>query len=294
MLDQLETWIFLIDGWTLVLAGVLLSLDLLSDLVQRRFSGRRLLDTLASLSTQIPYYLSELAILGATILVYYGLYEAVTPMQLPVNAWTIALAILVADFVYYWEHRWAHEVRLLWLSHAVHHSSRIMNTAVAYRFGPLEGLWSALLHVPLVLIGFDPMLVFLGQVVVLAYQFWIHTELIGRLGPLDGLLNTPSNHRVHHGCEGKYLDKNYGAVLIVWDRLFGTYQREEERPVYGLARDFDSVNPLLVWVSEFPVLFKDLATARSARDVFGFLFARPGWRPSVKTSPGPASAGDAR
>ena len=276
MWAQLESWMLLIDGWTLVLAAALLGIELLTDLVQRRLTGRRLLDTLASLSTQIPAYLADLAIIAASVVVYYAVFEVVTPVQLPINAWTIALAILAADLIYYWEHRWAHEVRLLWLSHAVHHSSRIMNTSVAYRFGPLEGVWSALIHLPLILIGFDPMLVFLGQVVVLAYQFWIHTELIGKLGPLEGLLNTPSNHRVHHGCDAKYLDRNYGGILIVWDRLFGTYQPEEERPVYGLARDFDSVNPLKVWFSEFPGFFRDLAAARSLGQVLATLFGRPG------------------
>ena len=154
------------------------------------------------------------------------------------------LALIAADFAYYWEHRLAHQIRLLWVSHAVHHSAREMNTAVAFRFGLFESPWAALVHLPLVLIGFHPLAVFAGQVAVLVYQTWIHTELVGKLGPLEGILNTPANHRVHHGCDPKYLDKNYGGILMLWDRLFGTYQAEEERPRYGLARDFDSVNPL--------------------------------------------------
>ena len=280
MLETLEPVFDRIDEWTLLVALALIGLEILNDLIRRRSPGRRLLDGLASLSTQIPSIIAELGIFAATVVVYYTAYEYLTPVQIPVNLWTVVLAVLAADFVYYWEHRWAHEVRIFWVSHAVHHSSRVMNTPVAFRFGPFEGILAALVHLPLVLIGFDPLLVFFGQVVVLGYQTWIHTELVGRLGPLDRVLNTPSNHRVHHGCDPKYLDKNYGGILILWDRLFGTYQAEEERPRYGLVRDFESVNPLVVWFSELPGLARDLAAARSAGEVFGYLFRRPGWRPA--------------
>ena len=276
MLEQLETWGTYIDEGALILALVLFAIEIARDLIRWRGAGRRLLDSLSSLSTQIPFTLFELATFAATIAVYYFVQERLAPVQIPTTAWTIVLAVLAADFAYYWEHRWAHEIRIFWVGHAVHHSSRIMNTSVAFRFGFFEGLLSLLVHLPLVLIGFDPLLVIFGQVLVLAYQTWIHTELIGRLGPLDAVLNTPSNHRVHHGCDAKYLDKNYGGILMVWDRIFGTYQAEEETPRYGLARDFDSVNPLKVWFSEFPALFRDLAATRSPRRVLAVLFGRPG------------------
>ena len=152
-----------------------------------------------------------------------------------------------------------------------------MNVFVAFRFGPFEGVVSGLIHLPLVLLGFPPELVFFGILAVLAYQGWIHTESIGRLGVLDQFFNTPSNHRVHHGCDEKYLDRNYGGILIVWDRLFATYQPEEEHPRYGLKRDFDSVNPVQVWISEWPGLFRDLRAAGSWRQVLSILFAHPDW-----------------
>ncbi len=267
------------DTLSLLVGVALLSVETLWDLIRWHRPGQRLLESLASLSTQIPYVAGELLFTTAAVFVYFTVYELVTPVTIPVTLGTVILALIVADFVYYWEHRVAHEVRLLWVSHAVHHSAREMNTAVAFRFGIFESPWAALVHLPLVLIGFHPLVVFAGQVAVLAYQTWIHTELIGRLGPLERIFNTPSNHRVHHGCDAKYLDKNYGGILIVWDRIFGTYQAEEERPRYGLARDFDSVNPLKVWFSEFPALFRDLAAARSLSEGFGYLFRRPGWRP---------------
>jgi sterol desaturase/sphingolipid hydroxylase (fatty acid hydroxylase superfamily) len=112
---------------------------------------------------------------------------------------------------------------------------------------------------------------------VLAYQTWIHTELIGKLGVVDRVLNTPANHRVHHGCDDKYIDRNYGGILIVWDRLFGTYQAEEETPRYGLKRDFHSVNPLVVWFSELPQFVCDVRNARTWRDRWMYMFGPPGW-----------------
>jgi len=141
------------------------------------------------------------------------------------------------------------------------------------------------LHFPLIFMGFPPELVFFGILVVLAYQTWIHTELIVKLGPLDGVLNTPANHRVHHGCDDKYIDKNYGGILIIWDRIFGTYQREEETPNYGLKRDFNSINPLFVWVSEWPGLFADLKKSKSFGETWMYLFGRPGWQPKPKAVP---------
>ena len=122
---------------------------------------------------------------------------------------------------------------------------------------------------------------------VLAYQTWIHTELIGKLGALEAFLNTPANHRVHHGCDEKYIDKNYGGILIIWDRLFGTYQREEERPRYGLKRDFDSVNPFVVWFSELPRFFEDLKNARTFGETWMYIFGRPGWAPKAANENAP-------
>ena len=280
LLEQIETWIAQMDGLSLLVGVALLSVETVRDLVRRQQTGRRLLETLASLSTQIPYIAGEVLFTTATVIAYFVLYEAAAPVQIPVTAATLVLVLIAADFAYYWEHRLAHQIRLLWISHAVHHSARFMNTGVAFRFGFFESPWAALVHLPLVLIGFHPLAVFGAQVAILVYQTWIHTEMIGKLGPLDRIFNTPANHRVHHGCDPKYLDKNYGGILMLWDRLFGSYQAEEETPRYGLARDFDSVNPLKVWFSEYPALFRDLASARSLVEVWGYLFSRPGWRPA--------------
>jgi len=266
------------------LIGVaILGIELLKLLFSGSMKGRKLLDMVASASTQIPSILVEIFLMSFLYVGMVYVSEIFVTWQMPIALWSVALAILVCDFVYYWEHRIAHQVRLLWTQHAVHHSSREMNIVVGIRFGPFEGFVSVLMHFPLVLLGFPPALVFFGIILVLAYQTWIHTELIGKLGPLDGVLNTPANHRVHHGCDDKYIDKNYGGILIIWDRLFGTYQAEEETPNYGLKRDYDSVNPLSVWISELPGLFSDLKKSKSLGDTWMYVFGRPGWQPKSKT-----------
>lgn len=249
----------------------------------RRPKGQRKLwffDSIASLSTQIPFYVVEVLSVIAMIATYFFLWDNFTLWQMPVNAWTIGLAIMAADLAYYWEHRTSHEIRLLWTGHAVHHSSPIFNTAVAFRFGPIEPFVAIMFHLPLILLGFHPALVIMGELTVQAYQFWIHTDVIGRLGPIDKVLNTPSNHRVHHGSNAKYLDKNHGGILMIWDHLFGTYQAEEETPTYGLTTPIETTNPLRVWFSEFPPLFADLREALTWREWWGYLINPPGWKPA--------------
>ncbi len=268
-----------IDEGFFLLGVAILALELLTGIFRRTLTGRGLLDMIACVSTQIPFLLFEIT---AMLFVYAGfivIHESFVTWEIPVTAWTVVLALLVADFTYYWEHRFAHEFRVLWTQHAVHHSSRFMNITVAIRFGPFESLTSAIFHIPMLFMGFEPALVFFSIIVVQAYQTWLHTELIGKLGFLDGILNTPANHRVHHGCDDKYIDRNYGGILIIWDRIFGTYQREEETPRYGLARDFDSVNPIRVWFSELPAFFRDLGSARNFGEWWMYMFAKPGWTP---------------
>lgn len=274
-----------IYDYALLVGLVFIAIEVIA--VLRKPGGSRKLwffDTLASLSTQIPFYVVEIFSFLAMITTYFVLWDNVTPYQLPINGWVIVGGIVAADFAYYWEHRTSHEIRLLWTGHAVHHSSPIFNTAVAFRFGPLEPFVAIMFHLPLILLGFHPAIVILGELSVQAYQFWIHTDVVGRLGPLDRFLNTPSNHRVHHGSDRKYLDKNHGGILMIWDRVFGTYQAEEETPIYGLTTQINTTNPLRVWISEFPPLFADLRTSKTWNDWFGYLLNPPGWKPDTEQS----------
>lgn len=265
------------DAFFLIGAAILL-IEIAELLFKRELKAKTIGEMLTSVSTQIPYILVETFVLTGAYGIYWIIAENIE-WSIPIGWWSVALVVLLADITYYWEHRIAHEVRLLWTQHAVHHSSRDMNIITGVRFGPLEGLWSLVAHVPLAFLGFAPEAIIFGVVAVLAYQTWLHTELIGKLGPLEQILNTPSHHRVHHGSDDKYLDKNYGGILIIWDRLWGTFQAEEETPRYGLKRDFDSQNPIKVWFSEWPDLVKDLGRSKTLGEAFGFLFRRPGWVP---------------
>jgi sterol desaturase/sphingolipid hydroxylase (fatty acid hydroxylase superfamily) len=268
-----------IDDVFFIIGAVILLIEIAEAWFKGSLKGKNILEMLASASTQIPYLFVEIFIMTSAYGLYYILAENVIPWELPFNWWVAILAILAADFTYYWEHRISHQVRILWTQHAVHHSSREFNIITGVRFGPFEGVWSMVAHIPMIAVGFPPDLVFFGILTVLAYQTWIHTETIGKLGPLEWILNTPSHHRVHHGSDRKYLDKNYGGISIIWDRLFGSFQVEEETPKYGLMRDFDSRNPIKVWFSEIPGLWQDLRKAKTSKEVFMRLFAPPGWRP---------------
>lgn len=274
-LDDLATQVG--DAFFLIGAAILL-IEIAEMLFKRELTGKTIGEMLVSASTQIPYIAVETLILTGAYSLYWIIAYGLA-WSIPVTWWSLVLVVLLADITYYWEHRIAHEVRLLWTQHAVHHSSRDLNIVTGVRFGPLEGVWSLVAHIPLAVMGFAPEAIIFGVIFVLAYQTWLHTELIGKLGPLEWVLNTPSHHRVHHGCDDKYLDKNYGGVLIIWDRLWGTFQAEEETPRYGLKRDFNSRNPLTVWFSEWPSLVSDLMKAKSIGEALGYLFRRPGWTP---------------
>ena len=194
----------------------------------------------------------------------------------------IAALFIGQEFCYYWYHRAAHRVRWFWGNHSVHHSPNELNLSAAYRIGPLGKLTgTALFFVPLVWLGFPVDIVFATLTLNLLYQFWIHATWIPKLGWLEGVLNTPSAHRVHHATNLDYLDCNYGGALLVFDRLFGTYRAErDDLPCrYGLVHPMTSYNPLRVEMAQWAALALDLKRARSLRAVLGYLFMPPGWAP---------------
>jgi sterol desaturase/sphingolipid hydroxylase (fatty acid hydroxylase superfamily) len=206
-------------------------------------------------------------------------------MTLQLDSWqAFVLLFFGQEFCYYWYHRAAHRVRWFWCNHAVHHSPNELNLGTAYRigmFGKLTGLY--FFFTPLVWLGFDPKLILITVTINLLYQFWIHVTWIPKLGWLEWVLNTPSAHRVHHGANPEYLDCNYGGVLIIFDRLFGTYvaERDDLPPRYGLVKPLRSYNPLRVEFNEWLGLLKDLRRSRSIQDVLGCLFMPPGWHPKA-------------
>ena len=191
--------------------------------------------------------------------------------------WTWIVLLLGEDLCYYWFHRVHHEVRLLWACHVNHHSSQRFNLSTALRQPLLTPLSGPIFWAPLPLIGFPPWMVLTAQAWSLFYQFWIHTEAVDRLGPLEWFMNTPSHHRVHHGKNVPYLDKNHGGVFILWDRLFGTFAPEIEHVVYGLTRDIQTFHPLRIGFHEFAAIGRDVARAPGLGAKLGYLLAPPGW-----------------
>jgi sterol desaturase/sphingolipid hydroxylase (fatty acid hydroxylase superfamily) len=216
---------------------------------------------------------TKLLVVGAYFLVW-----EIRLFDLGLAWWVWVLGFLADDFSYYWFHRASHHVRYFWASHVVHHSSRKYNLATALRqtwTGNLSGSFLFWLWMPLV--GFHPVMVMTLQAASLIYQFWIHTESIKKLGPLEWVLNTPSHHRVHHASDLAYLDKNHAGVLILWDRLFGTFQEEKARPTYGLTTNLNSYNPFRIAFNEWAQIGHDLRRAGTLRNFVGYLFGPPGW-----------------
>lgn len=194
------------------------------------------------------------------------------------TAWGLALLFLGEEFAYYWMHRAGHEIRWMWASHVVHHSPEHFHLASAFRLGiteVLSGNW--LFYLPLYLVGLNPLAVSGMLAVNLFYQYWLHTDLVGRLGPLEWVLNTPSHHRVHHASNDEYLNRNYGGILIVWDRLFGTFAPERPQIAirYGLAYPIASLNPFKILFHEWFAMAADVSRAGSWREGFRQLFGKP-------------------
>jgi sterol desaturase/sphingolipid hydroxylase (fatty acid hydroxylase superfamily) len=192
-----------------------------------------------------------------------------------VVGWTVALAGW--DFIYYWNHRFMHEVRALWAIHVVHHSSERYNLSTALR-QPVADVFGVFVPYGLLArVGVRPGLIAQARGVNLIYQYWIHTDAIRKLGGAEEVLNTPSHHRVHHGANPKYIDRNHGSILIVWDRLFGTFQREEEPVVYGLTKNINTYNPLRIATHEHRDMIRDVADATTWRERLSFVLRGPGW-----------------
>jgi sterol desaturase/sphingolipid hydroxylase (fatty acid hydroxylase superfamily) len=203
--------------------------------------------------------------------------------DIPNASWAIALCFVLDDLRYYWLHRIAHERRLFWATHVVHHSSQHYNLTTALRQTWTGGIMNGLIFTtPLVFIGFHPAMIAFAFGLNLIYQFWIHTEIIDKMPRwFEWLFNTPSHHRVHHATNPRYLDANYAGVLMIWDRMFGTFVPEEasEKPRYGIVKNLGSFNPFVIAFNEWINISKDLLGARSLRDASGYLFGPPGWSP---------------
>ncbi|MGL4304780.1 MAG: sterol desaturase family protein [Mycobacteriaceae bacterium] len=248
-------------------------------------------DTLTSLSMASISVLTSAAWKIPAVIVFSAVFY-LTPFRIPTDnpiSW-IALFFL-EDLCYYCYHRAHHRVRLLWADHVVHHSSQLYNLTTALRrsWTGSTALPGAMFWLPLTFLGFSPWMIFLQQSISLLYQFFLHTERIGKLPrPIEFFFNTPSHHRVHHGSNPQYIDTNYGGVLIIWDRLFGTFVPEKEKVVYGLTKNVNSYNIIKVEFHIFVDIWNDVKNARNWKDRLGYIFKGPGWEPKISTSFNPS------
>ena len=215
---------------------------------------------------------------GAIVAAILGSAYLASPFRWPVDDWRVWLVAFIAvELCYYWFHRWSHTVRWMWASHAVHHSATEFGFPAAVRLGwtgAFSGGWIAFL--PLALAGLNPLMIAALLAANLTYQFFLHTEAVGRLGPLEWVLNTPTHHRVHHACNEPYLDKNFGGVLIVFDRMYGTFAEKREPPRCGLVSGFQSVNPIEIAFHEWREMFADMRRAGSLTGALRVAVSRPG------------------
>ncbi|MCL4163836.1 UNVERIFIED_CONTAM: hypothetical protein GTU68_057710, partial [Idotea baltica] len=240
-------------------------------------------DSIASISMGIGSAFIDLFMKAFVIWFYFQLY-AFAPQSLIAffdyhNWWAWVILLFADDFTFYWHHRMSHTVRLLWAAHVNHHSSQRYNLSTALRQSWAELVYKYFWWIWLPLIGFNPFMIIFMQSISLIYQFWIHTETIGKLGVIEKFMNTPSHHRVHHASNIKYLDRNHAGILIIWDKMFGTFEEEnlDEKPVFGITNNIESYNPLHIASHEFLNIWKDFRSAPNWKSKLQYLFNAPGW-----------------
>lgn len=233
-------------------------------------------ETLANIGVYIGYTIIKKYLTASlTLGMFYFAYHA-RIFEIPTNWQMLLCCIVFADFLYYVKHRLEHRVELLWVAHSVHHSSNEFNLSTALRLPWVTPFYAWMAYLPAVIIGFHPIMVAFCVAIVLLFQFLIHTEVVGKLGLFDGILNTPSNHRVHHGSNRQYLDKNYAGIFMIWDRLFGTYKAEEEKVIYGLTKPINTSHPVEINLIEAKNLLTDMRACRTWTDSMRIAINPPG------------------
>jgi sterol desaturase/sphingolipid hydroxylase (fatty acid hydroxylase superfamily) len=235
------------------------------------YENRELLGSiLVGLGNLVSNLLTKLLLFLMVVFLYN-----IVPWRMEFVWWMFFPAYVILDFCSYWAHRISHEQRLWWATHVTHHSGNHYNLAVSFRLSWIQQ-FKILFFVPVVLCGFHPLVFFVANQIAVLFQFWVHTEYVKKLHPIiEYIIATPSNHRVHHGTQEKYLDKNYGATFIIWDRMFGTYHPEEERPVYGLTTPIFSGNPFYLVFHETVDIIRDVKNAKGFKEKMWYLFASP-------------------
>jgi len=236
-------------------------------------------DTAGSLAMGLGNVAVNLLAKGWVYIAFLGAYQF-RIFDIGYTWWAWVLLFFMEDLTYYGFHRISHETRFFWASHVVHHSSQKYNLGTALRQTWTGSFVSFIFWLWLPLIGFPPPMIMTVMAVSLIYQFWIHTETIRTLGPLEWVFNTPSHHRVHHASNVEYLDRNHAGVLIIWDRMFGTFVKETIPPVYGLTKNIDTYNPIRIAFHEWVDMLRDMRNAPDWKTRLKIPFKPPGWKSS--------------
>lgn len=258
-----------------ILIGIELAWNFYKKLNYYRFN-----DSIANLSQGIGQQLTGIFMKTALFFGYKYIFENWRLFDLPKSIWIWIILFIGVDFFYYWFHRMSHQVNALWAAHIVHHQSEEYNLTVALRQSWFQGWFSWVFYLPLALVGFDPIMFLTLSSFNTLYQFWIHTRAIKSMGPLEWILNTPSHHRVHHGSNPKYIDRNHAGTLIIWDRIFGTFQKEEEEVYYGITTPLASWNPIWANVHYWDELLKTARQSPRWMDKINVFLKPPGWFPA--------------
>jgi sterol desaturase/sphingolipid hydroxylase (fatty acid hydroxylase superfamily) len=241
-------------------------------------------DTFVSIGLGVIYAFALIFVSGVVLIAYGWIYQyRLLDMDWQSSILTLFGAYLLVDFAYYWYHRAIHKVRFGWAAHVTHHSSQYFNIGTALRASFADAPMEPLFIASLALLGIDPVVLVGTLSINHLYQYWLHTQHVPKLGPLEWFLNTPSHHRVHHGCNIQYCDKNFGGTFIIFDRLFGTFEEESEAVVYGILHPLNSRNLLWVIFHEWVAIARDLRKVRNVNDAMGYLFGPPGWAPNGKS-----------
>lgn len=253
------------------------------EIVYERITSKktyRLNDAITNINTGVLQTLTGTFVAVITVGIYTVVHHYFAIFDLKSGWIAFMIAFILKDFFYYWEHRLAHEISLFWGGHVVHHQSEDYNLSVALRQTSTGFIWGFPFYLPMAILGVDPILFVLVSGLNLLYQFWIHTEHINKLPYwFELVMNTPSHHRVHHGRDPKYIDKNYAGVFIIWDKIFGTFIQEEEKPHYGITKPLESWNPVYANFAHYIDLYHATKKAKSWSDRLKILFYKPGWMP---------------
>ncbi|MDJ0689859.1 MAG: sterol desaturase family protein [Xenococcaceae cyanobacterium MO_188.B32] len=276
-ITELESWSEQIDILFVILLAVII-MEIGIDFFCH--NQRNYKEIGANIAIAMVYQLTSTTIGYFCALAGLRFFSQFSPLHITVNGWTMIIAIAIADFLYYWEHRTEHRIRFFWGYHNVHHSSTDYNLTVASRLSWIEDCILWIFYIPMALLGFHPLQILVAVEITALYQIWIHTQKIGRLGILEKIINTPALHRVHHASNPSYIDKNYGAILMIWDRLFGTYQPETEPPIYGLTENIDTSNPIKIEIVEYQRLGRYILKSTNLKEIWYSIFGSREWKPA--------------